>query len=521
MATPLKTLIGKLNQTCRQAAERAASLCMAQGHYEVDLEHLFLALLEKPASDFSIVARRSGIEASVLEADLNAEIRGFKNGNTRTPVFSPHLPRLFEHAWLIASLDTQTTRIRSGHLLLALLTEPDLAALARRGSRLFESFRLEELKHDFAALTAGSEEAGQSVALGDDAAQGEAAVVQVPLHFEQAELVAKFAIDADGRIAGFLVQPAQAPPAPAPAVAADASYTERELAIGDGARALPATLAMPKGPGPFPAVVLVHGSGAHDRDETIGPNKPFLDLARGLAAQGIAVLRYEKRTKAHPEEFAGGDFGVDDETTFDGVLAVDALRKTDGIDPRRVFVLGHSQGGMMAPRIAALSGHVKGLVLLAAPARPLLDIVIEQNRRMAVLDDGKISDAERAAINALIAQVRQTRDPATPAATRTVMGQPAGYWRSIDAVDPVAEAQRAALPMLVLQGARDIQVVDADWQAWRAAFDGDPNVTFKLYPTLNHLGIPGEGEGTLAEYQQPGHVDPALVDDVAAWVKAH
>lgn len=175
MATPLKTLIGKLNQTCRQAAERAASLCMAQGHYEVDLEHLFLALLEKPASDFSIVARRSGIEASVLEADLNAEIRGFKNGNTRTPVFSPHLPRLFEHAWLIASLDTQTTRIRSGHLLLALLTEPDLAALARRGSRLFESFRLEELKHDFAALTAGSEEAGQSVALGDDAARGEAA----------------------------------------------------------------------------------------------------------------------------------------------------------------------------------------------------------------------------------------------------------------------------------------------------------------------------------------------------------
>ncbi|MFY3854203.1 type VI secretion system ATPase TssH [Achromobacter xylosoxidans] len=174
MATPLKTLIGKLNQTCRQAAERAASLCMAQGHYEVDLEHLFLALLEKPASDFSIVARRSGIEASVLEADLNAEIRGFKNGNTRTPVFSPHLPRLFEHAWLIASLDTQTTRIRSGHLLLALLTEPDLAALARRGSRLFESFRLEELKHDFAALTAGSEEAGQSVALDGGAAQGEA-----------------------------------------------------------------------------------------------------------------------------------------------------------------------------------------------------------------------------------------------------------------------------------------------------------------------------------------------------------
>ncbi|WP_434645559.1 type VI secretion system ATPase TssH [Achromobacter piechaudii] len=173
MATPLKTLIGKLNQTCRQAAERAASLCMAQGHYEVDLEHLFLALLEKPASDLAIIARRCHIPTDALESDLKAEIGRFKNGNTRTPVFSAHLPKLFEHAWLIASLDTQTTRIRSGHLLLALLTEPDLAQLARRGSPLFESFRLDALKHDFAALTEGSEEAGQAVGFADGAPSGQ------------------------------------------------------------------------------------------------------------------------------------------------------------------------------------------------------------------------------------------------------------------------------------------------------------------------------------------------------------
>ncbi|MPS79760.1 MAG: type VI secretion system ATPase TssH [Achromobacter sp.] len=173
MATPLKTLIGKLNQTCRQAAERAASLCMAQGHYEVDLEHLFLALLEKPASDLAIIARRCHIPTDALETDLKAEIGRFKNGNTRTPVFSAHLPKLFEHAWLIASLDTQTTRIRSGHLLLALLTEPDLAQLARRGSPLFESFRLDALKHDFAALTEGSEEAGQAVGFADGAPSGQ------------------------------------------------------------------------------------------------------------------------------------------------------------------------------------------------------------------------------------------------------------------------------------------------------------------------------------------------------------
>ncbi len=351
-------------------------------------------------------------------------------------------------------------------------------------------------------------------------AQGDTHFVQIPLHFEKAELVAKFAIDASGKIVGFLIQPAQST-SPAPAVAADANFSERDFSVGDGERALPGTLAMPKGNGPFPAVVLVHGSGPQDRDETIGPNKPFLDIARTLAAQGIAVLRYDKRTKARPQDFAGGNFGVDDETTNDAVIAVDALRKTDGIDPKRIFVLGHSQGGMLAPRIAAVSGHVAGLILMAAPSRPLLDILIEQNRRLAALNDGKIDDAERAAINAIIEQVRITRDPKTAATSPTVMGQPAGYWRSIEAVDAVSEAQQVRLPMLLLQGARDIQVVDADWQNWRDAFADDADATFKLYPKLNHLGIAGEGEGSLAEYQQPGHVDAHLLTDVAAWVKQH
>jgi len=187
MAIPLKTLIAKLNNTCRQAAERAANLCMSRGHYEVDLEHLFLALLEQGNCDVGVVLRHSDIDPMALEADLNAELRGFKDGNSRTPVFSPHLSSLFEHAWLIASLDTQTTRIRSGHLLLALLTEPDLAQLARRGSTRFEQVKLDALKHDFDGITAGSSEGAQSVGFGDDAAtategaaKGAAALSQSP-----------------------------------------------------------------------------------------------------------------------------------------------------------------------------------------------------------------------------------------------------------------------------------------------------------------------------------------------------
>ncbi|KRE89288.1 ClpV1 family T6SS ATPase [Frateuria sp. Soil773] len=173
MSNSLKTLISKLDDTCRRAAERAASLCMARGHYEVDLEHLFLALLEQSQSDFVVIARRSGISLEKLQTDLEQEIGRFRNGNTRTPVFSAHLPTLLEHAWLIASLDSHTTRIRSGHLLTALLTHPELSQLAYRGSALFARFRQDELKHDLARLTEGSAEAGESVRFADAPAVAE------------------------------------------------------------------------------------------------------------------------------------------------------------------------------------------------------------------------------------------------------------------------------------------------------------------------------------------------------------
>jgi type VI secretion system protein VasG len=156
----LKTLIGKLNDTSRAAATRAAGICVGQGHYEVDVEHVFLALLEQPACDFVCIARQCGISLTGLESDLRREIARFGGGSSRTPVFSRHLPTLFEHGWLIASLaGAGPHQIRSGHLLLALLTAPDLAQLAQRGSRLFAQVPVDRLKHDFDKLTRGSVEA--------------------------------------------------------------------------------------------------------------------------------------------------------------------------------------------------------------------------------------------------------------------------------------------------------------------------------------------------------------------------
>ncbi|MDP9107990.1 MAG: type VI secretion system ATPase TssH [Pseudomonadota bacterium] len=173
MGINLKSLISKLNDNARTATERAANICIGRGQYEVDIEHLFLALIEQPKSDFVVMARRCGISVDALQRDLETEIGNFKSGNTRTPVLSPHLQTLFEHAWLIASVDNHTGKIRSSHLLLALLTQPDLAQLAYRGSKLFVKFRLEDLKHDLVKATDGSEENTGSVHDMGDAGSGE------------------------------------------------------------------------------------------------------------------------------------------------------------------------------------------------------------------------------------------------------------------------------------------------------------------------------------------------------------
>ncbi len=155
----LKTLISKLNDTTRAAATRAASICVGLGQYEVDVEHLFLGLIEQPGSDLAAIARHCDISLTGLEADLRREVARFATGSARTPVFSRHLPLLFEHAWLIASLGTGgPPRIRSSYLVLAFLTEPSLAQLAQRASPLFARFPLDRLKHDLERLTRGSGE---------------------------------------------------------------------------------------------------------------------------------------------------------------------------------------------------------------------------------------------------------------------------------------------------------------------------------------------------------------------------
>jgi dienelactone hydrolase len=350
-------------------------------------------------------------------------------------------------------------------------------------------------------------------------------VVIVPCEFEKITLDARVVFSADKEVTGFFLQPAKgAFEFKPPSYAKPESFRETPVEVGSGDWVLPGTLTLPRGDGPFPAVVLVHGSGPNDRDETLGPNKPFRDLAWGLASQGVAVLRYEKRTKAHGVEFAKrfkDTVTPQVETTDDALAAVAALRRHKEIDGKRVFVLGHSLGAFLAPRIGELEPSLAGLILLAGNTRPLEDLVAEQFPYLYSLK-GVLTDDDKSELEKIKKQVARVKDPQlskdTPAA-ELALKLPASYWLALKAYDPAATAARLQMPLLVLQGERDYQVTIADFEGWKKALGARPNVRLKSYPKLNHLFHEGEGKSKPAEYDKAGHVAKEVVDDIAAWVK--
>ena len=286
-------------------------------------------------------------------------------------------------------------------------------------------------------------------------------IVYVTCEFEKALLDIKIVFDKDGYIAGQFFVPSQPEAGYSPPGYVDKdAFSEKVLEFGVKGWLLPGTLTIPHGDGPFPALILVHGSGPNDRDESLGPNKPFRDLAWGLATRGIAVFRYEKRTKVYAQKMLSDKetkLTVYEETIEDALAAANLLRGKEEVDEHNIFVLGHSLGGALIPRIAGLDFQIAGFIVMAGPTRPLEDLFVEQMRYIYLLD-GTLSEQESAGLEEIKAVVQKIKklDPSDAHLNReNMLGAYPEYWLDLKEYHPAETAKSITRPLLILQGGRD------------------------------------------------------------------
>ncbi|MDM7917044.1 MAG: alpha/beta fold hydrolase, partial [Candidatus Eisenbacteria bacterium] len=288
---------------------------------------------------------------------------------------------------------------------------------------------------------------------------------------------------------------------------------------------LDGVLTFPQGgqPIPYAGIVLVQGSGPLDRDETVGPNRPFLDLARGLAVQGIATLRFDKRTLAAPQTFDPVKGTVKEEVIDDAVAALQFLRYQPEIDGRRIFLLGHSLGGGLAATIAREDRRVAGLVILAGTLRPLDEVLRDQiaylNRLAA--EQGTLSAEQERMQRDLDARLDSLAAGQLRPDAR-VYGMSAHYLQDYRSRDLEGDFLAFPGPVLILQGGKDYQVTaDKDLALWKSVVgaSGKKNVTIREFPNLGHLFMPIEGVPSPAAYQVPGHVDPGVIEAISTFVE--
>jgi dienelactone hydrolase len=382
-----------------------------------------------------------------------------------------------------------------------------------------------------AAWTAEIDRHGPVIAVGtplSEPAGPGAVAVKIPVTCERGALTVIVAVHDTGALVGLQFAPAEAAqpiqPWQPPQYADPGAFDEQEVMVGSGPLAVPGTLSLPHAAGPRPGIVLLAGSGPLDRDETMGRNKPFKDLAWGLAGRGIAVLRFDKVTAAHPREVvAAADFTPSDEYVPHAVAAVRMLAQHPAIDTAGVFVLGHSLGGTIAPRVAAAEPLVAGLVIMAGGAQPLHWAAVRQIRHLASHDAAQAA-AARPVIDAMSEQARLVDSPdlspSTPAGDLP-FGQPAPYWLDLRGYDPAAVASAAGRPILILQGGRDYQAtVTDDLALWKAGLAHHPDTTIRVYDDDNHLFFSGTGPSTPADYEAAQHMNPAVIDDIAHWLTA-
>ncbi|MEO3862799.1 alpha/beta fold hydrolase [Acrocarpospora sp. B8E8] len=353
-------------------------------------------------------------------------------------------------------------------------------------------------------------------------ASGKAGLVKVgvPVTYERGGLTVVMSVDETGLLQGLQLAPALTEQWTPPPYARRKKFDEHDVTVGSGALAVPGTLSLPRGRGPWPGVVLLSGGGPFDRDATSGPNKPLKDLAWGLAGRGVAVLRFDKVTCAHAEQVAARpDFTMSEEYIPHSVAAIHLLQRHPAVDAGRVHVAGHSMGGKVAPRVAAAEPSVAGLVLLAGDTQPMHHTAVRVVRHLATVNPGPAAQSAVEAITRQAALVDSAHLSAETPAADLPFGYSGAYWLDLRGYDPVATAAALDKPMLILQGGRDYQVtVKDDLSRWQAGLAHRRDVTIRVYDADDHMFFSGTGPSTPGDYESPQHLDPAVITDIAEWL---
>ena len=308
----------------------------------------------------------------------------------------------------------------------------------------------------------------------------------------------------------------------------ETKFDEERLVIDGGTNwELDARLTMPRVSGgeKVAGVVLIHGSGPHDMDETVAFDglvmKPFKDLAWGLSSKGVAVLRFEKRTKAHPMKFMQiKGMTVWDLSVEDALKAVEMLRADDRIDGERIYVVGHSYGGYLGPRVLERDTRVAGLVSLMGNVQPIEKVMLRQVRDL-MMADGRLDDKEGKNLARLEAACKKIEGGDYEAGDSIELGRakyPGCYFKDLEGYNPAKLMRRLGRPILCIGGGKDFNVQRNDFDMWKAEMEGVGRSEFKWYEDLNH-GLRVEPRfGVMGKSEVYEHVAEGVINDVMEFV---
>lgn len=342
------------------------------------------------------------------------------------------------------------------------------------------------------------------------------ALVEVILEYELNGLKVSFAFDSDNKVAGLNINYSPIKEK----LTTNEDFEESKIAIGDGENKLDGILTLPKNTENPSVVVMVQGSGQSDMDETIGAlaNKPFKDIAHGLAQNGIASIRYNKRYYQY-QNTATPTITIEDEVLNDVYFAVDMAAKNENLNSEKIYIVGHSLGGMLAPKIAKENANVAGIISLAGSPRKLEDIILDQNKDAIDAMSDKSDEEKKLMLDQVKEEVNKVKNLKPEDKSTTIFGINSEYWNSLNTINTPEIVKELNIPMLFLQGDADFQVyADVDFKEWKDILLGRDNATFKSYPGLNHLFMKNNGKSDITEYDIKGNVDDTVISDMADWI---